>query len=103
MLWKEFYTERARGFARFVGLMLTLIAGGFLAYNTYWLADLAIREVWDSGNAPRSDYMAWANRNAFMWFLQGVVPLVYVVGLLGLQAVPPHRLPPSTRKTPGLA
>ena len=64
--------------------MLTLIAGGFLAYNTYRLADLAIREVWDSGNAPRSNYIAWWNRNAFMWFIRGVVPLIYLVGLLGV-------------------
>ena len=28
--------------------------------------------------------MAWANRNAFMWFLRGVVPLIYVVGILGV-------------------
>ena len=84
MIWKEFYTSRPRGLTRLVGVLLTLIAGGFLAYNTYWLADLAIREIWDSGNAPRTDYTAWAHRNAFMWFLHGIVPLVYVVGILGV-------------------
>ena len=84
MLWKELYTGRPRGLAQFVGLLLTVIAGGFLAYYTYWMAEPAIREIWDSGNAPRTDYMAWANRNAFMWFLLGVVPLIYIVGILGV-------------------
>ena len=84
MLWKELYTDRPRGLAQFVGLLLTVTAGGFLAYYTYWLAEPAIREVWESGNAPRNNYMAWANRNAFMWFLLGVVPLIYVIGILGV-------------------
>jgi ABC-type transport system involved in multi-copper enzyme maturation permease subunit len=84
MLWKELYTDRPRGLAQFVGLLLTVTAGGFLAYYTYWVAEAAIREVWESGNAPRNDYTAWANRNAFMWFLLGVVPLIYVIGILGV-------------------
>jgi ABC-type transport system involved in multi-copper enzyme maturation permease subunit len=84
MLWKELYTDRPRGLTQFVGLLLTLIAGGFLAYYTYLLAEPAIREVWESGNAPRTDYAAWANRNSFMWFLYGVVPLIYVIGILGV-------------------
>jgi hypothetical protein len=28
--------------------------------------------------------MDWANRNAFMWFLHGVIPLIYIVGILGV-------------------
>jgi hypothetical protein len=84
MLWKELYTDRPRGLAQLVGLLLTITGGGFLAYYTYWFAEPAIREVWESGNAPRTNYMAWANRNAFMWFLDGVVPLVYLVGILGV-------------------
>jgi ABC-type transport system involved in multi-copper enzyme maturation permease subunit len=84
MLWKELYTDRPRGLAQLVGLLLTITGGGFLAYYTYWLAEPAIREVWESGNAPRTNHMAWANRNAFMWFLDGVVPLVYIVGILGV-------------------
>jgi ABC-type transport system involved in multi-copper enzyme maturation permease subunit len=84
MLWKELYTDRPRGLAQFVGFLLTVTAGGFLAYYTYWMAEPAIREVWESGNAPRNDYMAWANRTAFMWFLLGVVPLIYIIGILGV-------------------
>ena len=34
MLWKELHTGGARGFARFIGFMLTVIGGGFLAYYT---------------------------------------------------------------------
>jgi hypothetical protein len=28
--------------------------------------------------------MAWSNRIAFMWFLHGVVPLIYVIGILAV-------------------
>jgi ABC-type transport system involved in multi-copper enzyme maturation permease subunit len=84
MLWKELYTDRPRGLARLVGLLLTIIGGGFLAYYSYWFAEPAIREMWEEGTAPRTNYMAWANRNAFMWFLDGVVPLVYIVGILSV-------------------
>jgi ABC-type transport system involved in multi-copper enzyme maturation permease subunit len=84
MLWKELYTDRPRGLTQFVALLLTVVAGGFLAYYTYLLAEPAVREVWESGNAPRTNYSAWANRNAFMWFLYGVVPLIYVIGILGV-------------------
>jgi ABC-type transport system involved in multi-copper enzyme maturation permease subunit len=84
VLWKELHTGRPGGFAGFVGLLLTAIGGGLLAYNTHWMASLAIREIGDFGNAPRTDHMAWAYRTAFMWFLHGVVPLIYMVGILGV-------------------
>ena len=84
MVWKELFTGRPGGLAKFVGFLLTVIAGGFLAYYTYSLASEAIAEVWASGSAPRTDYSAWVHRTAFMWFLSGVVPLVYLVGILGV-------------------
>lgn len=85
MLWKELYTGRPGGFTRLVGFMLTAIAGGVLAYNTHWLASLAIEEIWEYGrNAPRTQYLAWGHRIAFMWFLRGVLPLIYIVGMLGV-------------------
>ena len=85
MLWKELYTGRPGGFTRLVGFMLTAIAGGLLAYNTHWLASLAIEEIWEYGrNAPRTHYLAWGHRIAFMWFLRGVIPLIYIVGILGV-------------------
>ena len=85
MLWKELYTGRSGGFTRLVGFMLTAIAGGLLAYNTHWLASLAIEEMWEYGrNAPRTQYLAWGHRIAFMWFLRGVIPLIYVIGILGI-------------------
>jgi hypothetical protein len=62
--------------------LLLITAGGFLTYYTYWLAEPAIRELWESGNAPRTNYQAWANRNTFMWFLHGIVPLIYIIGIL---------------------
>ena len=52
---------------------------------------------------PQTDYNAWGHRTAFMWFLHAVVPLIYIIGILGV-AVPPRRpLPPNTKKTPGSA
>jgi hypothetical protein len=47
MLWKELYTERARGLAELVGLLLTITAGGFLAYYTYCAASAG------NGETPR--------------------------------------------------
>src|SRR5262249_41620129 len=49
MLWKELHTGGARGFARFVGFLLTSIGGGLLAYYTVWHAGMAIAEMWDYG------------------------------------------------------
>ena len=84
MVWKEMHTGRPRGLARVVGFLLTAIGGGFLAYYTFWLGAMAIGEMWDYGRAVRSDYTAWMHRNSFMWYLYGVVPLLYVLGILGI-------------------
>jgi ABC-2 family transporter protein len=85
MLWKELYTGRPGRLARLVGFVLMVIGGGLLAYNTHWLASEAIQEIWEYGrNAPRSQYLAWGHRLAFLWFLRGVVPLIYIVGILGV-------------------
>ena len=45
MLWKELHTGGARGLARFVGFLLTLIGGGFLAFYTVWFGGLAVPGV----------------------------------------------------------
>ena len=45
MLWKELHTSRARGFARLVGWLLTLIAGGFLSYYAVKFGGDAFLEV----------------------------------------------------------
>jgi ABC-type transport system involved in multi-copper enzyme maturation permease subunit len=84
MLWKELYTGRPRGFARLIGIVLSLIGGGFLAYYTFWLGSLAISEMWDYREALRSDYMAWTQRTSFMWFLYGVVPIMYILGIIDI-------------------
>ena len=84
MLWKELHTGGPRGLAQLVGFLLTMIGGGFLAYYAVWLGAMAIGEMWDFRYAPKNDYMAWAHRNAFMWFLYGVVPLIYTIGILGI-------------------
>ena len=46
-------SPRARpGLARFVGFLVTLVAGGFLLYYTIWFGVLAFLEMWDHGYAP---------------------------------------------------
>jgi len=84
MLWKELYTGGARGLARFVALLLTLIGGGFLAYWTVWFAINAVQEMWEQGYYSPAGYWARSDRSAFYWFLEGVVPLLYVVGILAV-------------------
>ncbi len=85
MLWKELYTGHPSGFARLVGFVLMAIGGGLLIYNIHWLASLAIHEIWEYGSsAPRRQYLAWGHRMAFLWFVRGVVPLIYLIGILGV-------------------
>ena len=80
MLWKELHTSRARGFARLVGWLLTLIAGGFLAYYAVRLGRDAFLEVWQFGYGGRMDWTTATARWQFYWLLVGVVPLIYLVG-----------------------
>jgi len=85
MLWKELHTGGARGLARFVAFLLTLIGGGFLAYWCGWFAIRAIVEMWEKGYYySLEDYTTRADRFAFYWFLRFVVPLVYVLGVLAV-------------------
>ncbi len=80
MLWKELHTGGPRGFARFVGFLLTVIGGGFLIYYTVWNAGLAIDEMWNSGSAH-------VRRFQFHWFLRIVPPLVYMLAIVAIAAV----------------
>jgi len=84
MLWKELQTCGARGLARFVAFLLTVIGGGFLAYWTVWFAVNAIEEMWDAGYSPLWGQSWQPDRWAFYWFLIWVVPLIYVVGILAV-------------------
>ena len=85
MLWKELHTGGPRGFARFVGFLLTVIGGGFLAYYSFWYAVLAIGEMWDHGYfISLFDYTTRTHRRAFFMFVQSVVPLLYLVALLAV-------------------
>jgi ABC-type transport system involved in multi-copper enzyme maturation permease subunit len=80
MLWKELHTSRAGGFARFVGGLLTLIAGGFLAYYAVWLGLNAFLELWKFGYGGRRDWETAEWRLVFHRFLAPIVPLLYLVG-----------------------
>src|SRR5262249_54450370 len=57
MLWKELHAGRARGFARIVGWLLTLILGGLFLYNGVWYGLMAFVEMWDQGYEYR---IPWA-------------------------------------------
>jgi ABC-type transport system involved in multi-copper enzyme maturation permease subunit len=84
MIWKELHTGGARGLARLVSFALTGIIGGFVAYYTIWLGGLAIAEFWDNGRLVQYDYWSQNHRIQFAFYLRVVVPLLYVLGILGI-------------------
>jgi ABC-type transport system involved in multi-copper enzyme maturation permease subunit len=85
MLWKELFTSRARGFVRLIAVLLTLTAGGCLLYWTIWLGSMAFLEMWERGYAPEGFRWQFAlDRMRFAWFLQAVIPLIYVAGILSV-------------------
>jgi len=84
MLWKELHTGGASGLARFVAFLLTVIAGGFLAYWTVWYGVNAIQEMWENGYDSIWDYSSRKDRWAFHSFLHFVLPLLYIGGILAV-------------------
>ncbi len=88
MLWKELQTSRAGGFARGVGWLLTLLLGGLLLYNGVQLFLSALLEMWDHGYTPMMvsrfvpSQAGAIERWYFLSFLQGVIPLIYLLGAL---------------------
>jgi hypothetical protein len=85
MLWKELHTGGPRGFARLVGLLLTMIGGSFLGYYAVWLGSVAIAEMWEHGYyVVPLDYLGRTHRWEFYWFLRLVSPLLYVAAVLSI-------------------
>ena len=84
MLWKELHTGGARGFARLVGGLLTLIVGGFLAYYTVWLGLMAYFELWQYGYGRPPNPGAARERWQFYGFLTLVVPFLYLFGIIAI-------------------
>jgi hypothetical protein len=84
MMWKELHTGGSRGMARFVGILLTIIGGGFLMYYGVWMAMMAILEMRDYGYAEWSGYTSGMYRVQFRYFLNFIVPLLYILGMLGV-------------------
>ena len=80
MLWKELHTGGPRGFARFIGFLVTVIGGGFLLYYTVWTAGLAIDEMWNLGSAN-------VRRVQFYWYLRIVAPLLFMSAIVAIAAV----------------
>ena len=85
MLWKELHTGGPRGFARIVGFLLTLIAGGFFLYYTVWYAMTAFAEMWEYGYLHASTITSGdcIAINSYR-FIRIVVPLLYLVGILAV-------------------
>jgi ABC-type transport system involved in multi-copper enzyme maturation permease subunit len=84
MMWKELHTGGSRGLARFVGFLLTVIGGGFLVYYGVWLAMMAILEMWDYGFVTWSNYTQGIYRIQFRYFLDFVVPILYILAMLAV-------------------
>jgi ABC-type transport system involved in multi-copper enzyme maturation permease subunit len=85
MLWKELFTSRARGLTRLVAVLLTLVVGVFLLYWTIWFGAMAFMEMHDNGYvATQSFWYAQVERARFFGFVQIVVPLLYVAGILSV-------------------
>jgi hypothetical protein len=115
MLWKELHTGGARGFARFVGWMLTLILGGLLLYHGVRHALWAFLEMREQGYWVVNLRTTQHSRLGFFYFLQSMIPVIYVfatVAIAGAAAASitsEHEddtwvsLPRSTRTTPGSA
>jgi ABC-type transport system involved in multi-copper enzyme maturation permease subunit len=85
MLWKELFTSRARGFARLVGTLVTLVGGGFYLYYAIWYFLMAFLEMWERGYWIEATL--WYSRpggTRFLWFLQFTTPLVYLVGIFSV-------------------
>jgi ABC-type transport system involved in multi-copper enzyme maturation permease subunit len=85
MLWKELFTSRARGFARFVGVLVTLVGGGFFLYYAIWYGLMAGHETWERGYwVVESFWYGSPDRYRFLWFLQFTMPLIYLVGIFSV-------------------
>jgi hypothetical protein len=85
MLWKELFTSGARGLARLVGILVTLVGGGFFLYYAIWYGLMAGYEMWERGYwVIESFWYGSSDRYRFLWFLKGVLPLIYLVGILSV-------------------
>ncbi|QEH32043.1 ABC-2 family transporter protein [Aquisphaera giovannonii] len=86
MLWKELFTARPRGFARIIGGLVTLAAGGAFLYYAVGYGWDAFREMRDHAYARSAD--PWDDANVARWkfhfFLKYTLPFLYIPALLGL-------------------
>ena len=56
----------------------------FVAYYTVWFGGMAIVEIWDNGKPLQYDYLSRIHRTQFTFYLRVVVPLLYLLGILGV-------------------
>jgi ABC-type transport system involved in multi-copper enzyme maturation permease subunit len=84
MLWKELHTGGARGFARFMGWMLTLILGGLLLYHGVQHALWAYLEMREQGYWVVDLRTTQHSRLEFFYFLQSMIPVIYVFATVAI-------------------
>ena len=74
ILWKEMHTCRPRGLARLADRLVYLIIVGAIAYPTWFLGRLAVKEVWQNGYTSGADRRKRPEFNLIIRFL---APAVY--------------------------
>jgi ABC-type transport system involved in multi-copper enzyme maturation permease subunit len=85
MLWKELHTGGARGFARVIGWLLTVILGGLLFYYGAWYGLMAFLEMWELGYLRGLGWqLGGQERWKFFLLLKTVTPLLYLVWTLAI-------------------
>jgi ABC-type transport system involved in multi-copper enzyme maturation permease subunit len=78
IFWKELHTGGARGFARFMAWMLTLILGGLLLYHGVQHAIWAFLEMREQGYWVVELRTTQYRRLEFFQFLQYIIPVIYL-------------------------
>jgi ABC-type transport system involved in multi-copper enzyme maturation permease subunit len=84
MTWKELYTSRRSILVRLASLMAASVLGVLVGYYTYWYAEPAFQELMANGYPVSRSWRLVRARMEFHWFLQPVIPLLYVAAILGM-------------------
>jgi ABC-type transport system involved in multi-copper enzyme maturation permease subunit len=85
MVWKELFVSRARGFARLIAVLVTLVGGSAFLYYAIWFGVMAFLEQSDQSDSTRGfNWYYSPERMKFYVFLRFVLPLLYVVGIFSV-------------------
>jgi ABC-type transport system involved in multi-copper enzyme maturation permease subunit len=80
--WKESHTGRSTRLIRLVGVLVVVGLVGPILYELIKLAPPAFVEAWENSGVFGPPWTSTRNRLYFMFYLQLVVPLLCVVGIL---------------------